>query len=148
MSTTRTLALAAAAFGILAAAPAAAATSCANIDDAGARALFDKWNAAIGGENPDLALAFYAPNHTFKPHDGEAMTDFTQIRNYWNEFVDEKPQALVDKKDVKIDCNTITKTGVKALKTNDGEVKVNYTMVLENQNGTWLITRHEMTPAG
>lgn len=147
MTTKRTLALAVAAFGMLAAAPAAAAT-CASIDDAGARGLFDKWNTAIGGENPDLALAFYAKDHVFKPHDGEAMQDFTQIRNYWNEFVDEKPQAALQSADVKIDCNTITKTGVKTLKTSDGEVKVDYTMVMENQDGTWLITRHEMTPAG
>ncbi len=93
-------------------------------------------------------LDFYAPGHSFKPHDAAApMTDRVAIRDYWNTFVDETPRVALGTAKVETACDRIVKTGTKTFTIDGKEVPVNFTMEFHNHNGTWLIARHELTPA-
>lgn len=130
----------------IAAAGPALANTCASIDDAGAKQLFERWNTSLSGHNPDLVLEHYAKEHTFKPADGTAMTDRAAIRTWWNEYVDLTPKAVVESSNVRIDCNTVVKSGVKTLDTSKDDLKVAYEMEFQNQDGIWRITRHELNP--
>ncbi|WP_181699772.1 nuclear transport factor 2 family protein [Chthonobacter albigriseus] len=148
MTAKKTMIVAVSSLVLFAAGPALANTgSCAPLDEAAAKAAFDKWAAAVPGHNPDMVLDFYAPGHSFKPHDkAEALTDRTAIRDYWNAFVDKTPKVTLGEAKTEMDCNKFVKSGVKTWNLGGEELATNFTMEFENKNGTWLITSHEITP--
>lgn len=140
-------ALALASLLALAATPALADTGCAKLDEAAAKGLFDKWAAALPGHNADLVLAFYADGHSFKPHDRDAaLTERTAIRDYWTDFVDGTPRVTLGEATVAADCGKVVKSGVKTIAVGGEEIRAAFAMEFADTGGTWLITRHEITP--
>lgn len=127
-------------------APAMANTeTCAKPAPDMANGLFQKWAAALPGHNPDLMLDFYAPEHSFKPHDRDAaLTERAAIRTYWNDFVDATPKVTLGTARTEVACDTLVKTGTKTLAVDGKEVPVDFTMEFKNHDGKWLIARHEL----
>ncbi|WP_075217695.1 nuclear transport factor 2 family protein [Mongoliimonas terrestris] len=148
MTAKHSIAVAVSSLVLVAATPALANTAgCVEMDATKATALFDRWAKALPGQNPDLVLAHYTNEHTFKPHDKDgAMSERTEIRDYWNTFVDVTPRATLKESTAQIDCDTVVKTGVKEIVAGSETVTANFTMEFQNTDGVWLISRHEITP--
>ena len=142
------LAIATSTLFLAAASPALANTAgCVKADEAAAKAMFDKWATALPGHNEDLMLDFYTRDASFKPHDADAaLTERTQIRQWWHEFVDGTPTVEPGSSTVTSDCNSFVKSGVKTIKAGDETITANFVMEYANQDGVWLIKRHELTP--
>ncbi|WP_181708317.1 nuclear transport factor 2 family protein [Chthonobacter rhizosphaerae] len=149
MTAKRFYAVAVSSLVLAAATPAFANTgACPAMDATKATALFDRWAKALPGHNADLVLAHYAPQHSFKSYSQDAaLTDRTAIRDYWSDFVDLTPRATLKQSDARIDCETVVKSGVKEIVAGPETVMANFTMEFQNQDGVWLITRHEMNTA-
>lgn len=121
-----------------------ATQSCAPTDERQIAALFDRWNASLATQNPDMVVANYAPDAVLLPTvSNQARTNPQEIRDYFVKFLKNGPQGSIDQRIIKVGCNVAQDVGVYTFRFQDGKtVHARYTYVYEWRNGQWLISHH------
>lgn len=110
--------------------------------------LFDQWNRALATGDPQKVADLYAPNAVLLPTvSDDVRTDRAAIVDYFTEFLQSKPQGVIDEEIVDvIDPESAVNTGVYTFTlTKDGkpqQVEARYTFVYQKSGEKWLILNH------
>jgi uncharacterized protein (TIGR02246 family) len=118
--------------------------SCAPIDDAAVARLFDRWNESLRTLDPDRVVANYASNAVLLPTlSNRPRTNHAELREYFVHFLEKRPQGTIDRRFVRIGCNTVEDVGLYTFTINGTEkVPARYTFVYAYAHGQWLISHH------
>jgi len=112
-----------------------------------AEELFERWNQALKTGNAAQVAALYAEDAVLLPTvSNVARTSRNEIRDYFEHFLEKKPNGFINQRNVKFGCNKITDAGIYTFTLNDGgkisEVPARYTFVYEQRDGDWKIIHH------
>ena len=110
------------------------------------RELFDGWNAALATLDPETVADRYAEDAVLLPTvSNQVRTDRAGIVDYFEHFLENKPQGTVLSSHVKLlNPNAAIDTGTYRFSLNGGQSTVNarYTFVYELVGGEWKIVNH------
>lgn len=123
---------------------AAGAASCAPVTEAQIAALFDRWNASLATLDPDKVAANYAADGVLLATvSNKPRTNTAEIRDYFVSFLSKKPVGKIDRRIVKLGCNSAQDVGTYTFSFKDGsKVSARYTYVYQFSQGQWLISHH------
>jgi len=112
-----------------------------------AEELFERWNDALKTGDARRVTACYAEDAVLLPTVSNVpRTNHDEIQDYFEHFLEKKPQGTINQRNVKFGCNKITDAGIYTFRVVDGgkemEVPARYTFVYENRDGKWLIVHH------
>lgn len=127
--------------------PEAACVVCAPATLRLAEELFERWNDALKSGDAGRVTACYADDAVLLPTVSNVpRTNHAEIRDYFEHFLQKRPQGTINQRNVKIGCNKITDAGIYTFRVIDQgkikEVPARYTFVYENRDGRWLIVHH------
>jgi uncharacterized protein (TIGR02246 family) len=126
-----------------------ASARCAAITAKQVAALFDRWNAALATNNPDAVVKNYSTDAVLLPTAANGpLIGPEAIRGYFVHFLEKHPQGTIDKRTIRIGCNTAFDAGTYIF-TLDGsqpgsrvQLAARYTYIYEPRGGPWLIVHH------
>lgn len=109
--------------------------------------LFERWNDALKSGDAARVTACYAEDAVLLPTVSNIpRTSHAEIREYFEHFLQKRPEGTINQRNVKIGCNKITDAGIYTFRVRDQgktmEVPARYTFVHENRDGRWLIVHH------
>ncbi|MEM8778009.1 MAG: SgcJ/EcaC family oxidoreductase [Cyanobacteria bacterium P01_G01_bin.49] len=122
--------------------------TCVKTNEQEIAGLFDRWNQSLATLDPDRVVANYASDAILLPTvSKKPRTNYTEIREYFVDFLKHKPHGVIDFRVIKIGCNAASDTGLYTftLYEKNGEVRkvaARYSYVYAYRNGTWLIEHH------
>ncbi len=124
-------------------------TSCKNITEKEVAALFDRWNASLTTLDADKVTQNYSDDAVLLPTvSNKPRTNHTEIKDYFEHFLQKKPKGKIDQSFIKIGCNTVSDTGIYTFTLTDEkgvtkDVQARYSYVYDVQpDGRWLIEHH------
>jgi uncharacterized protein (TIGR02246 family) len=121
-------------------------TAQATTTDTQVRELFTDWNEALATLDPEQVADRYAPDAVLLPTvSNEVRTDRAGIVDYFEHFLENKPQGTILSSHVKLlNPNAAIDTGTYRFSLNGGAstVDARYTFVYERVGGEWLIVNH------
>lgn len=125
-------------------AQAPATAACTTVDKAQIAGLFDRWNASLATLDPDQVVANYAKDGVLLPTvSNQPRSNPGEIRDYFVHFLAKKPQGKIDRRFIKLGCNTAQDVGTYTFSFGDGsQVSARYSYIYEFSNGKWLISHH------
>jgi uncharacterized protein (TIGR02246 family) len=119
-------------------------SACAPVTEQQIASLFDRWNTSLATLKPEEVLKNYSEDSVLlatlanKPR----LTQ-EERREYFEHFLEKKPQGHIDSRDIKIGCNWAVDVGTYTFTLKDGsKVPARYTYTYEFKKGEWLITSH------
>jgi len=110
--------------------------------------LFSRWNDALATHDPDQVVANYTRDAMLLPTVSNVpRTSPAEIRDYFEHFLEKSPTGRIDRRIIRIRCNTASDTGLYTftLHESDGlvhQVAARYSFLYEFRNGKWLIAHH------
>jgi uncharacterized protein (TIGR02246 family) len=110
--------------------------------------LFDTWNQALASGDPELVADRYAPDAVLLPTvSNELRSDRAEIVDYFEHFLENKPQGQILESHVKVlrPTDAIDAGTYRFTLTADGQqrtVDARYTFVYEKVGDQWLIVNH------
>ncbi|MEA5618683.1 SgcJ/EcaC family oxidoreductase [Cronbergia sp. UHCC 0137] len=122
--------------------------NCQATDKKAIASLFDRWNASLATLDPDKVVANYSDDAVLLPTvSNKPRLNHRQIRDYFVEFLKQKPQGKINQRVIKIGCNTASDVGLYTFTLRDKKgkttvVKARYSYIYDYQNGQWLIEHH------
>ena len=113
-------------------------------DDAFVIGLFERWNASLATEDPDLVVANYCKDGVLHPTlSPEMRTTPAEIRDYFEQFLHRKPRGKVTRRSIFCGPDVAVDSGLCIFDFADGaSVPVRYTFVYVHESGQWLIKSH------
>ena len=117
---------------------------CQPVTEAGIAGLFDGWNAALASGDPAQVVARYATRSILLPtvSNTPRLTP-EERRDYFEMFLQKKPQGRIDVRQVEHGCNSAVDAGVYTFSFGDGsKVAARYTFTYGWDGKQWLITSH------
>lgn len=125
-------------------------SDCVKLTNAEIIGFFDQWNHALETLNPDNVAVLYDEDAVFLPNSsGTMLKNRGEIRNYFARFLQSKPMARVDQRQITANCHFALDTGFYTFSILDraGErvnVTSNYTFIYRrNHAGKWYIESHQ-----
>jgi uncharacterized protein (TIGR02246 family) len=122
----------------------AAASRCEPITEAEVAGLFDRWNATLATLKAETVAANYAEDAILLPtlSNTPRLTPEQRVE-YFQHFLEKRPQGVVDSRVIRIGCNQATDAGTYTFTLGDGgKVPARYTYTYEFVDGAWLIASH------
>lgn len=118
--------------------------SCQSIDEKTVASLFDRWNASLRTLDPAKVTANYARDSVLLPTvSNKPRTNHAEISDYFVKFLEKAPEGKINKRFVKLGCNTAKDMGIYTFTFKDGsKVSARYTYVYKFHDGEWLISHH------
>ena len=109
--------------------------------------LFKRWNEALRSGDAQRVSQCYAEDAVLLPTVSNVpRLSRSEIKDYFEHFLQKKPLGTVNQRNVKLGCNKITDAGVYTFRIIDAgkteDVPARYTFVYENRDGEWLIAHH------
>ena len=125
-------------------------SGCVKLTNAEIIGFFDRWNHALETLNLDNITALYDEDAVFLPNSsGTMLKNRGEIRHYFTLFLQSKPMARVDQRQIIANCHFALDTGFYTFSILDraGErvnVTSNYTFIYRrNHEGKWYIESHQ-----
>ena len=120
------------------------APTCATVSEAEVAALFTRWNASLKTLDADKVTANYSSNAVLLPTvSNTPRTNHAEVRDYFVKFLQAEPQGVIEKRTIKIGCNTAYDVGIYTFTMKGGQkVQARYSYVYGFENGKWLIDHH------
>ena len=106
--------------------------------------LFDRWNSSLQTGDPKKVVANYATKSILLPtvSNKPRLTPEEKL-DYFQHFLEKKPQGTIDTRMIEVDCNTALDAGLYTFKFSDGSVvKARYSYTYKWDGKQWLITSH------
>ena len=105
---------------------------------------FDRWNSALATLDPEKVVARYAPESILLPTVSNIPRTTPELRkDYFTMFLKNKPQGVIDSRQIQIGCNTAFDAGIYTFTFGDGrKVQARYTFTYGWNGKDWLITSH------
>lgn len=123
-----------------------APAQCQSITEQQVADLFTQWNATLKTNDPQAVANLYADKAVLLPTVSDIRTGRDQIKSYFEMFLPQKPQAVINSRNIFIDCNWAVDTGIYtftlSVNGQPQQVVARYTYVYEYENGKWLIINH------
>ena len=109
--------------------------------------LFDRWNEALRSGDAQRVSRCYTEDAVLLPTVSNVpRLSRSEIRDYFEHFLQKQPLGKVNQRNVKFGCNKITDAGLYTFRVIDAGkteyVPARYTFVYENRDGEWLIAHH------
>ncbi len=123
------------------------ATNCVNVAKEDIKKLFDRWNNSLQTKNPDIVVKNYADDAVLLPTLSQKMRqNSANLREYFVDFLKNSPSGKIDRRVIRISCNSATDTGIYTftftIQGKQRKVPARYSFVYEYINGKWLIVSH------
>ena len=117
---------------------------CPKTNEAEIAALFDRWNASLATLEPKKVTANYTEDAVLLATVENEPRLTTEDRiEYFTEFLQLKPQGVIDSRTIKIKCNTAVDMGVYTFTLGDGsQVQARYTFTYKWNGKDWKISHH------
>jgi uncharacterized protein (TIGR02246 family) len=111
------------------------------------RSLFDLWSDALATGDSDVITQRYAPHATLLPtFSNEPRSDYDSIKNYFDIFLEKKPQGRIVEGFVQLGETWAQDNGIyEFIMGVDGSVvRARYTFIyqLQEDDGEWKIVHH------
>lgn len=123
--------------------------TCQTVDEKAVAGLFDRWNASLKTLDAAKVTANYSQDSVLLPTvSDKPRTSHAEINDYFAELLKKGPEAKIDKRFIKIGCNTARDVGTYTFTFKDGsKVSARYTYVYEFRDGRWVISHHHSSAA-
>lgn len=107
-------------------------------------ALFDRWNASLRTGDPKKVVANYAPYSVLLPTvSNRARFTAAEKEDYFQHFLERKPEGRIDDSVIEVDCNSATDSGLYTFRFADGtSVRARYSFSYKRVGNDWLISSH------
>lgn len=120
---------------------------CAPATERLAEELFQAWNNALQTGDARQVTALYTEDAVLLATVSNVpRVNRAEIQEYFQHFLEKKPFATINSRNVKIGCNKLTDAGTYTFRITDGsetkDVSARYTFVYENRDGQWRIVHH------
>ena len=117
---------------------------CQPVTESGIAGLFDRWNAALASGDPEQVVARYATRSILLPTvSNTPRRTPEERRDYFEMFLQKKPQGVIDERQVELGCNSAVDAGVYTFTFGDGStVAARYPFTYGWDGKDWLITSH------
>ncbi|GMH43740.1 hypothetical protein BSKO_11674 [Bryopsis sp. KO-2023] len=109
------------------------------------RALFSVWNNALATGDSGIVAKCYSKNPVLLPTVSDVpRTDFESIKDYFDNFLQKKPQGVILEGEIKIGTNWAQDCGIYefTLGIDGSKVLARYSWVYVYENGAWKISHH------
>ena len=118
--------------------------ACKATDEHEIRALFDRWNRSLLTGDPARVVANYAPGSILLPTvSNQVRITEAEKLDYFRKFLSKKPAGTIDRRVVRVECNSALDAGLYTFRFGDGStVKARYTYTYAWDGKDWLITSH------
>ena len=119
--------------------------SCQKVSEADIIALFDQWNESLKTGDSDKVVEHYASKSVLLPTtSNQVSTTPAAEKDYFDNFLAKKPEAVINTRWIEIDCNYAIDAGTYTFNFNDGsKTAARYTFVYGIENGEWkILTQH------
>jgi uncharacterized protein (TIGR02246 family) len=133
----------------LADAVAQASMTCAPVTPQEIVALFDRWNASLATRDADKVTSNYAPDAVLLATvSNRPRTDSAGIKDYFEHFLERRPQGSIDTRTIRVGCNTASDVGTYTFNLSGKTpgtmetVRARYSFIYELRDGKWLIVHH------
>jgi len=122
--------------------------NCRPVSNKEISSLFDRWNNSLQSGDPHkIVTANYAPKSKLKPVAADKpLISQESKEEYFRQFMERKPVAKIEARDIAINCNTAVDKGIYTFTFTDGSVtRENYAYAYEwnAKKMKWLITSHQ-----
>jgi len=117
----------------------------AGISETEVRGLFNLWNDALATLDSDKVTARYAKDAVLLPTVSDTpRTDAGAIKNYFDAFLQKKPQGVITEGNIIIGHNWAQDAGIYefTMGVDGSKVKARYTYVYVMEDGEWKIAHH------
>lgn len=109
--------------------------------------LFQAWNDALQTGDARKVTALYTEDAVLLATVSNVpRVNPAEIQEYFQDFLEKKPFATINSRNVKIGCNKLIDAGTYTFRITDGgktkDVPARYTFVYENRDGQWRIVHH------
>ena len=119
--------------------------TCQAATEAQIQGLFDRWNKSLATGDAKKVAANYATKSILLPtvSNKPRLTQEERI-DYFEHFLENKPQGTIDQRFIEIDCNTALDAGIYTFKfaANGATVQARYSYTYKWDGKQWLITSH------
>ncbi|GFH54209.1 hypothetical protein CTEN210_10685 [Chaetoceros tenuissimus] len=109
------------------------------------RSLFNLWNAALATEDSRIVASLYAKEPVLLPTVSDLpRTDFDLVKDYFDAFLQKKPQGKIIESHVNIGEDFASDTGIYefTMGATGDKVKARYTFLYTKENEVWKIQHH------
>jgi len=117
---------------------------CHKATEAEIAALFDRWNASLATLDPALVADNYTESAVLLAtvENDPRLTREERIA-YFTDFLQLRPQGVIDSRTIKIHCNKAVDAGVYTFTFGDGtRVQARFTYTYEWNGRDWKISHH------
>lgn len=127
-----------------AAEPVSSGTQCKAVTETEIAALFDRWNASLATGDSKKVVANYATDSILLPTvSNKPRLSPAEKEDYFDHFLEKKPQGKIDLRFIQIGCNTALDAGLYTFTFYTGEkVSGRYSYTYRWNGSEWLITHH------
>ena len=119
------------------------------ISEGKVRSLFYRWNEVLASGDAKLVAKQYAKNPVLLPTISDvARTNFKSIKEYYEEFLQLKPQGTIKSGKILIGHDWALDAGVYVLTMGGtgAKLKARFTFIYVFENGEWKIALHHSSP--
>ena len=96
--------------------------TCAPVTEQQVKGLFDRWNASLKTLKPDEVLKNYASDAVLLPTvSNKPRLTQAERRDYFVNFLENKPQGVIDKRVIRLGCNDAINSGLYTFTMGDGK---------------------------
>lgn len=122
----------------------AATATCHKADKQDIEHLFDRWNNSLQTGDAHKVAANYLPDSVLLPtvSNKVRLTEAERV-DYFEHFLEKKPQGKIDSRKIDIDCNTAMDNGTYTFTFADKtQVSARYSFTYRWNGKEWLISSH------
>lgn len=119
--------------------------SCAQIDEAGVAALFERWNRSLQTGKPEAVVVNYAERSILLPTlSGANRINKAEKKDYFKHFLASKPHGTVTERQITLGCNMAVDSGLYTfhMDSSGKNVSARYTYTYQWNGQDWLIVSH------
>ena len=109
--------------------------------------LFERWDKSLSTKDPDIVASNYDRDAVLLPTlSNFPRTSREEIREYFEEFLEKSPLAVINTRKIKLLCNEAYDVGTYTFYLNDHgtpkTVHARYSFIYHYRDGKWLISHH------
>ncbi len=115
------------------------------VSEADIAALFDRWNEAIGSQDPRKVVSLYADGAILLPtFSDKPRLSAGEKEDYFRNFLAEKPSARIDMRQIEVSRDMASDTGLYTftLGKSGKMIRARYSFVYRRYGQRWLIVSH------
>ena len=122
----------------------AAPTTCQKVQKQDIESLFDRWNSSLQTGDAHKVAANYLSDSVLLPtvSNKVRLTEAERV-DYFEHFLEKKPQGKIDSRTIHIDCNTAMDNGTYTFTFADKtQISARYSFTYRWNGKEWLISSH------